>query len=99
MGWITQPLVRFDRQLGLGNWQLHSYGLLHVILILIPISELKCTAVNDSSAQALWPEKMAGETSVLGQCYPNTSGQPRRDCFYNATWSEVLNPCSSTQCS
>ena len=40
----------------------------------------------------------AGETSVAGECYPNTSGSPRRDCFYNGTWSDVLNPCSTNPC-
>ena len=35
---------------------------------------------------------------ILGECYPNTSGQPRRSCFYNGTWSEVTNPCSTNPC-
>ena len=35
---------------------------------------------------------------ILGECYEGMSGQPRRSCFYNGTWSEVTNACSTTPC-
>ena len=60
--------------------------------------ERKCPATNDSTALAHWYEAPAGDMFILGLCYPNTSGQPRRRCFYNGTWSEVTNPCSTIPC-
>lgn len=36
--------------------------------------------------------------SIEGDCYPNTSGRPARDCFFNGTWSDVRNPCSTNPC-
>ena len=54
--------------------------------------------MNDTDALAVWSTAYAGDMSVSGVCYPNTSGSPRRDCFYNGTWSDVLNPCSTNPC-
>ena len=59
---------------------------------------LKCAAANESDSQAIWPETNAGMFSVPGTCYDNTSGRPARDCFYNGTWSAVVNPCSTNPC-
>ena len=61
-------------------------------------TRITCAASNDSSAQALFPAANAGDSNVDGTCYDNTSGFPARDCFYNGTWSEVRNPCSTNPC-
>ena len=63
-----------------------------------PCGRITCAAVNDTSAKAMFPAANAGATSVEGTCYDNTSGFPARDCFFNGTWSEVRNPCSSNPC-
>ena len=63
-----------------------------------PCTRITCAATNDSSALALFPAANGGSKDVPGTCYDNSYGFPARDCFYNGTWSEVRNPCSSNPC-
>ena len=66
--------------------------------IVLPCVRITCAATNDSSAYALFPVANAGDSNVAGSCYDGMSGFPARDCFYNGTWSESRNPCSTTPC-
>ena len=66
--------------------------------IVSPCTRIKCAAINDASAQARFPETNAGDSNVDGTCYDNTFGFPARDCFYDGTWSEARNPCSTNPC-
>ena len=85
LGWDGSPIRACNI---VGEWQTISN----------PCIQIKCPALNDSSALALFPEANAGDSAVSGACYDNTSGFPARDCFYNGTWSEVSNPCSTNPC-
>ena len=99
MGGLADADLRYHWQLGHSVWRLHAYARsCGCVLCLTIATELHCAGVNDSSANSIWTTANAGDMSVSGSCYPDTSGSPRRDCFYNGTWSDVLNPCSIQPC-
>ena len=85
LGWTGAP----TRSCGLtGSWSTVSGS----------CTRMSCSATDDAGAQASWASSFAGTSNVAGSCHPNTSGAPSRDCFYNATWSAVVNPCITNPC-